>query len=578
MREPHPASTTAPRPLAAGQRPPLTGEQDAATAAAVPRQTLTYLRVGPVEGWAMAVSAVYLLAAVVLVGWLRLPAAEAIARTAHLGSLFDGFSTSPAAFGLERPPLPTMLALPFGWIPAFREDGLAVALGTAAVGGGGVMAAYGLAKWAGFARLPAAVYVLAFALHPLLLFSGATGLPEALYATLLLAGFGQFLRWLDRETTAPVIGAGAALGAAFLVRYDSLWVAAALALAFWWVASHRGAANGRADRGQAAALAFMVPVLFTAGLWILLTWFAQGDLLEFYHRAADLSALAANDREVASRMAELTASPTAVASWIGRWAVVVATPSTVAVGALAAWGALRRDAEALVLAAVLAAVLLPEVVSLLSGHGQPHVPHLFAFIVPAFVALAYAERRRAGRVTIGQQHGRLSGRQHRRRQRRQLLSTVLLATASLATLAVLPALPRTDAPAAAVLERLWRGEPAAQPAAVAQAAAWVLEHADAGDVIVDGERVGAVMVATGAFDRFHTAADRDAAEVLEDPLGRARYLLVRETISGAAPGRVQREYRGLHEAGGPWVDLAFEARPYRIYRVDDHPPPPAVQR
>mgnify|MGYP000208118695 CR=1 FL=1 len=41
--------------------------------------------------------------------------------------------------------------------------------------------------------------------------------PEAIYAALVLAAFGQFLQWLRDDSVGPVIGAGAALGAGFLM-------------------------------------------------------------------------------------------------------------------------------------------------------------------------------------------------------------------------------------------------------------------------------------------------------------------------------------------------------------------------
>ena len=217
--------------------------------------TLTRVRFGQAERAALAVSALYVAAAAFVVGALGLPSLEAgsgcVVRGAHLGSLFDGFDTSLLAAGLERPPILTVLGMPFALVPGLRADGLAVALGAATLGGATVLAAYGLARWSGLTRGATVLYVAAFALHPLMLFSGAVGLPEALYSALLLTAIGQFMRWLDRESVGPVIGAGAALGIAFLVRYNSIFVVATMAAALWWIAANRGAQRERGDRAQA---------------------------------------------------------------------------------------------------------------------------------------------------------------------------------------------------------------------------------------------------------------------------------------------------------------------------------------
>ncbi len=214
----------------------------------------------------IAVSCVYLVVAVGFFNRVGL-SEEAATRTAHLTNLVAGYEQSVLAFGLERPPLPTLLGMLFATVPEFRPMGLAVAIGIALTGGLSVAVANGIGRWAGLGSKTHLIFVAAFAFHPLLLISSASGMSEALYTTLLLAAFGQLLRWLDRESTTPLILAGVACGAAFLLRYDVLWIAAAIALCVYYVALTREVGIENLERAQATTVAFIVPVAFVVGFW-----------------------------------------------------------------------------------------------------------------------------------------------------------------------------------------------------------------------------------------------------------------------------------------------------------------------
>jgi hypothetical protein len=515
------------------------------------------LRFGAAGIAAVCVSALYGATAVLLVRVLGLASPEAIARTAHLGSLLSGYEQTALAFGIERPPLVTLAALPTAAVPALREDGLAVALTTALLGGVAVPVASGLGRWAGLGTRAHVLYVSAFALHPLLLFAAAVGLPEALYACLILAALGQFVRWLDRESTSAVIIAGTTLGLAFLVRYNVLWIAAVMALGFYVVARGRGPQQERGERAQATMLAFITPVCFFAGLWAISAWFAHGDVLGFVRAASQLSA-AAPDVALAAEMQRLSGDPNAVALWLGRWAAAFGGLSLMAIAAVTVLAVTGRQATTAWLAAALASVAIPETVALLSGRGQPHAPHLFALVVPAFVAFAYLHRQRT--------QGRRPGRYERHTRRLQTVTGAALVLTSAASAALLPLFPSSDAPADRVIARLTAMTAEPSRPGVDETANWI-RTSPTGTVVTDIEQAAEVMLATGAFARFVTPADaRAVTHAMQDP--HASYVLVRRPVAGAAPGVVEQTYPGLFDRGGPELALAFEAGDYRIYRVE----------
>lgn len=438
----------------------------------------------------LLVSAIYVATAVTLAGRVGL-SEEAVSRTAHLTNLISGYDQTALAFGIERPPLPSILGFLFATVPELRGQGLAVALGLSAVGGVSVAVANGLGRWAGLGRRTHVLFVAAFALHPLLLLAGSAGLPEALYSTLLLAAFSQFARWLDRETTASLIAAGTATGAAFLLRYDVLWIAAAIGVSVYFVALTREQGVENVERAQATTVAFSVPVVFVVGFWTITTWFAHGDLLELIHTASSLSALGANSTAVIAERAELAWDLVATGRWLGVWAVSIAPLSVVAVVGLAVYGLAAADRPALGLAGSLASIALPATFAVLTGHGQPHVTHLFPLIVPAFVIVAYIERRRGG--------GRRPFTYERTARRRQLALCVLLVVGSAAAVIRLPAYPDSAFPPNAVPAAILDGErPERDPA---------VQNAAAGEVLVDLERTGAVYLAVGHPEYFRTPED-----------------------------------------------------------------------
>jgi len=506
----------------------------------------------------LLISVVYVFAAVQLANRVGL-SAEAVARTAHLANLISGFDQTALAFGIERPPLPTLLGFIFATVPELRTGGLAVALGLAAASGVAVAIAHGLGRWAGLGRRTHLAFVAAFALHPLLLLSSAAGLPEALYATLLLGAFAQLARWLDRETTGPLIASGTAIGAAFLLRYDVLLVAGAMATSVYFVALTREQGVENVERAQATTVAFSVPVVFVVGFWTVTTWFAHGDLFEFVRDAAHLTALSANSAEVVAQRVELAWSLGATSMWLGGWALSLAPLSVVAVIGLITYGLAAADRPALALAASLGSIALPPFLGVVTGLAQPQVTHLIPLVVPAFVVVAYIERRRGG--------GRRPFQYERMARRRQVALVVLLVIGALGSGWRLSAAPASAFPLQVAVTMLADGSGPQGDEAVDLTASWLRQNAGPGEVLVDTERTAAVYLAVGRPEYFRTPGDRSGPAVIANPQGVATLLLTRRPVAGTGRGAIERAYPTLWDRPRSDLELAHEAGEYRIYRI-----------
>ncbi|TAJ19575.1 MAG: hypothetical protein EPO65_06405 [Dehalococcoidia bacterium] len=522
------------------------------------RQRLTRVSIGPVEAGALIVSLVACALAVVLVGSLHLGSPEAFGRTARLTTLWNGYDRTLIAFGYDRPPLLTLFAVPFAAFPALRDHGLAAALGASVTAGAGVLAAAGVARRAGLHRSAAAIFVVAFALNPLLLFAAATGQPEALLAALMLACLGQLAAWLHRESTAALIGSGVALGLAFLVRYDVILLAPLIAYLLRWVGKHRQRGD-EAESADAQAFAFLTPVVFIVGLWTLLDWFPAGDPGRYVRLAHDLAALGSDSQPLLDRMTALSHDPVRAMAWGFGWATAIGPMSVFAALALVGAGIAQRDRASAALGLACLILPLPAIVSVIGG-GQPLAAHLTLAIVPVFAAAAFREQRLTDGVAPESEAA-----PHRRTQ---TATALVLLLGSVLSVIVIPFFPAGEHPGADALDVVTQVSPRETPEDASAMAAWIREHAQPGDVLVDSNRHAEVILATGRPRVFRTDADRGEEATLFDPIGLANYVLVRRPLTGAGPGRVERSTPQMFEQGRPSLSLAFEVGDYRIYRVE----------
>jgi hypothetical protein len=337
-------------------------------------------------------------------------------------------------------------------------------------------------------------------------------------------------------------------------------VAAAMTWAFWFVARNSERDRDEPEAAMATMLAFLVPVVFVAGLWSLISWFPRGELFGFVRLAHQVTMLGADDLEVLRRLADLRGNPVGVLRWVGGWSTLIAPASVAGIAWLAVRAGYERSRTDLAFAVVCASLMLPEAVALLVGNGQAHVTHLFVMVAPAFAILASRERS----ITRGVPP--LPYETPRRRA--QVIWTGGLAFASLASAGVIVLMPGSDPPAAALETTIRTGTaPAPATSDALTTAALIVAEAGPGDVVVDVERHAQVMLLTGNPRLFRTEAERSEEATLYDPFEFARFVLVRQPLPGQGPGRIEEAYQDLFAAGAGSLALEFEAGAYRLYSV-----------
>ena len=526
-----------------------------------PRAGTTTRRLPPVaEGpWVFGLAATgYLAAAAVLTFGYQAVVPEALSRVGNASYVL--FSRDPhlAAIGFVWQPLQSFLALtllPFkGVFPALLQLGFAGSVVSALFMAGSVFLVNRLLRDFGLSRLPRLLLTLLFGLHPVLLYVGGTGLPQALFLFFSLLATVALARWLERGRLSGLVAAGAALAAAYLASPAALGaVLGAAALVVY--RSLRNQDRSDPNRGLTAvcdALILVGPVLLVVAAWNGATWLITGDP---FHQLSSIYSLGS----------QLHAEGTDGVGVVDVFRRAVAIePGLLALGGLAAFGALRLRQPGLVAGTtLLAPAVLTAMVAQASAAGLPSMTP-FVAIIPLTVLWAAAASFRGAPLS------------------QRLVAALALAVAIPASASALldPGLaPQEAAILRPVVMASGSQQRPADPFAAARAIAQFLdaEHLPAGSVLVDSSTGFPVIVASANPRQFVITNDRDFRLALTDPSGMAvQYLLVpapSNPISVPSLDALVRAYPGLYDSGAGVGSLVreFDGRDqvpaWRLFRV-----------
>jgi len=109
---------------------------------------------------------------------------------------------------------------------------------------------------------------------------GAIGAPAIILITLLMGTAGALARWAVEDRYRDFLAASLYLSAAVLVRYEAVFIVGAAALYVVWHA--RLARGGSWQRAEGSLLAFLLPIAYTFGGWVVANWAIQGEAWHFW--------------------------------------------------------------------------------------------------------------------------------------------------------------------------------------------------------------------------------------------------------------------------------------------------------
>jgi hypothetical protein len=520
--------------------------------------------------------AVFLVAAVGYLGVAALMAghnivfADAMSRVGN--AYYVLFSRDPhlPAIGFVWNPLPSLVLLPllpFRFLaPWLVSNGIAGAVQSALTMAGTVSVLIALLRRLGVGRAARVVVTVLFAVQPMILLYAGSGLSEPMLLLFLMVTTYCLVGWLQGGGAGSLVGAGLALGLAYLTRYEALAPAAAcaalVAVVSWWRA--RGPVRVRLGVAANDTVLVAAPFVFTFALWAAMARVLVGQWMptfsSTYGNSAQVQSGASSIRSVTGSTLGETLG------YLARQLEGLAPLLAVLVVAALVLAARRRDVTALVAPAAFGSVSVFSAVVLLLHSSFGWLRFQIA-VIPLAAVLA-------GTVVAGAGPGL-----------RRVAPAAVAVCLALAVPAQFRTLTDTSTGLAREESPMLHSTFSPQQATFEERRSLLIFHTEReiaayvdrldpgeGSVLTDTAYAYSVVMASRRPTQFVITSDRDFAGAVADPAGHGvRYLLVPAPELGHADA-LQARWPGLYENG---AGIATPVRTFegayfgswRLYRV-----------
>ena len=520
--------------------------------------------------------AVFLVAAVGYLGVAALMAghnivfADAMSRVGN--AYYVLFSRDPhlPAIGFVWNPLPSLVLLPllpFRFLaPWLVSNGIAGAVQSALTMAGTVSVLIGVLRRLGVGRAARVVVTVLFAVQPMILLYAGSGLSEPMLLLFLMVTTYCLVGWLQGGGAGSLVGAGLALGLAYLTRYEALAPAAAcaalVAVVSWWRAS--GPVRVRLGVAANDTVLVAAPFVFTFALWAAMARVLVGQWMptfsSTYGNSAQVQSGASSIRSVTGSTLGETLG------YLARQLQGLAPLLAVLVVAAIVLAVRRRDVTALVAPAAFGSVSLFSAAVLLMHSSFGWLRFQIA-VIPLAAVLA-------GTVVAGAGPGL-----------RRVAPAAVAVCLALAVPAQFRTLTDTSTGLAREESPMLHSTFSPQQATFEERRSLLIFHTEReiaayvdrldpgeGSVLTDTAYAYSVVMASRRPTQFVITSDRDFAGAVADPAGHGvRYLLVPAPELGHADA-LQARWPGLYENG---AGIATPVRTFegayfgswRLYRV-----------
>ncbi len=252
--------------------------------------------------WGVALFAslagVYFTIATVLVLKYSLIETDAASRVANAGFAIASRYPHLSAIGFVWNPLPSVVEIPFVWLsqwwPPLKTEALAAAAQSSLFMAGAVVMLRAIAMDRGVSRGWRRLAVAAFALHPVIVIYGQSGMSEAAEIFCLLWAIRYLLLWLENGLIIDLAWAAVALGVGYLARYEFVVAACGAAAFVGAVTLVRTPPGRRLTSAALTVLITVLPVTVAFVIWALSGWVLADELF------AQLSSRYGNAAQVAT--------------------------------------------------------------------------------------------------------------------------------------------------------------------------------------------------------------------------------------------------------------------------------------
>lgn len=282
---------------------------------------------------------------------------DSTSRVANAGYVLMSRDPHLAAIGFVWNPLPSLVEVPVlplaRWWPELRTHGLAGVVQSAVFMSGSALMVRRIALDRGVGAGWRRIAVACFALQPMIVLYGASGMSEAAEAFCLLWCVRHLMRWSDEGRTPDVAWAAIALAVGYLGRYEVVPAALGAAVFASMLAASRAGTGGRIATALGHGAIILFPVTVAAGLWAVTGWVVNNELF------ATLTSRYGNENQIAGAIQRGFVTSDPASMWVviaGRLFGMQPFVGIAAAGAVA-YAALARKPAALVSVVIFGPVL-----------------------------------------------------------------------------------------------------------------------------------------------------------------------------------------------------------------------------
>lgn len=484
---------------------------------------------------------------------------DALSRVNQAYSVVLGRDPHLGAIGFIWPPLPSALELPLVLaigpftppifagqiVSAFFSGLLAVALNRT------LEQARVPRRW----RIPLVLFTM---LNPLVVYSAINGMTENIFLFFVVAATGELIRWNPDDQKGLVIAA-LYIGLGFLVRYEAVAFAGAGAIALIVRVWSRPLQQ---DHLEAILTSFIAPIAYCIGLWVLWNALFAGDPLFFLTGSGSNTFHTSPIRAgVDPVLSPLYRDVFASFIWSARriFSLFPAfLPLLAVMGVRAIW---KRDRVTAMLVGMAAVGPVFEWSQIFRGQLLPMhrfwiYPVGFMPLLIAHLARAYLPGTRSRIYAAG------------------VAAVLLSCGATLFTMSRVPGGEDEILFASAIASGDPRNltRPLGSDYATQRKTAGVINdlHASRPDstVLIDGLVGGSVQLFVHDQGRLVSDPNRDHAQILEEPVDRVNYILLRDP-SEVLPSALLTRFPTLYRDGAPWASFVTDIAEahLRLFRV-----------
>jgi hypothetical protein len=207
---------------------------------------------------------------------------DGVSRVANASFALISRDPHLSAIGFVWNPLPGLVEIPLlglsDWWPELRNHGLAGALQSSLFTAGSALMIRRIALDQGVGSGWRWAAVACFALNPVIIAYGGSGMSEAGELFCLLWCARYLLRWVKFDQIGDLAWAGIALSMGYLVRYEMIPATAGAAGLVVMMTLTRSQGRSRINSAVLAALIVTFPIMAAFTLWALAGWIVNGEL------------------------------------------------------------------------------------------------------------------------------------------------------------------------------------------------------------------------------------------------------------------------------------------------------------